>query len=106
LDPTIGMEMQKTLPALIVSNDIANTRLGTVIICPITDAAGKEGVQHILIDPDEEDNNACGLEKESVINCTQIRVVDKSRIGERFGRLSSFRMAKVGAGMKITLGLS
>lgn len=36
LDPTIGREMKKTRPVVVVSPDVLNDNLGTVIVCPLT----------------------------------------------------------------------
>jgi mRNA interferase MazF len=100
LDPTIGREMRKTRPGVVVSDNAINDAADVVIICPITDSTLKETIIHILI-PDGEG----GLHKESVAHCGQIRAVDKSRIGRKLGELSAFRMAKVSAGVKHALAL-
>lgn len=36
LDPTIGREMKKTRPVVVVSPDVMNNNLGTVLVCPLT----------------------------------------------------------------------
>ncbi|MEM6910659.1 MAG: type II toxin-antitoxin system PemK/MazF family toxin [Verrucomicrobiota bacterium] len=36
LDPTIGSEIRKTRPAIVVSADAMNRRLSTIVICPLT----------------------------------------------------------------------
>ena len=40
LDPTLGAEISKTRPAVIVSLDVLNQRLQTVTVCPLTTEPG------------------------------------------------------------------
>lgn len=41
LDPTIGREMKKTRPVVVVSPDVMNSNLGTVLVCPLTSSGKK-----------------------------------------------------------------
>ena len=78
LDPTLGSEMQKTRPCVVVSPDEMNQYINTVIIAPMTTKGrpyptrvacrfgGKDG--HVVLD--------------------QLRTVDKVRLVKRLGRLS------------------
>ena len=77
LDPTIGREIKKTRPCLIISPDEMNKHLGTVIIAPMTTK---------------------GLDYPSRVTCTfqgkagkvaldQIQAVDKARLVQRLGSL-------------------
>ena len=36
LDPTIGAEIKKTRPVVIVSDELMNKHLGTIVVCPLT----------------------------------------------------------------------
>ena len=100
LDPTVGHEMQKTRPALVMSNNTINERAAVIVVCPITGAAGKSGRYHIFIP-----EGTGGLNKDSIIHCGQIRAIDKERLGQRIGSIDSQTMALVEEGIKIVLSL-
>jgi mRNA interferase MazF len=76
LDPTIGHEMQKTRPAIIVSPNELNAHLSTVVIVPLT--AG-----HAY--PFRVPTKLQG--KEGVAAVDQIRTVDKRRLVKRMSAL-------------------
>ncbi len=98
LDPTVGAEIQKMRPGVIVSNNVINASSPIVIVCPITDSTGKNSPIHILIEKNEG-----GLKKESIAHCGQIRTVDQSRLYEKIGNLSSQRMKEIETGIKYVL---
>jgi mRNA interferase MazF len=98
LDPTVGSEIKKSRPAVIVSNNIININSPLVVICPITDSTGKTSPIHILINKKEG-----GVDKESVANCAQIRAVDKNRLYEKIGNLSAQKMGEIEKGIKYVL---
>jgi mRNA interferase MazF len=102
LDPTVGTEIQKTRPCVIVQNDTGNRVAPRTIIVPLTGAEhiDKPFPLHVIIPPGEG-----GTSKQSVVLCDQIRVVDKSRIVKPLGHLSAASMKKVDAALKISLGL-
>jgi mRNA interferase MazF len=100
LDPTVGREIQKRRPCVVVSTDIVNVSSDLLIIVPITDAIGKTGHIHISIPQNEG-----GLKKPSVANCLQIRAVSTDRILEKWGHLSAGTMQRIDAGLRLTLGL-
>ena len=77
LDPTVGTEIQKTRPCLIVSPDDMNTVLPRVIIVPITSKGQPLGCR-----PELEFNG-----KPARILLDQIRTVDKSRLKKRIGTI-------------------
>lgn len=102
LDPTVGTEIRKTRPCLIVQNDIGNRAAPRTIIVPLT---GAEHIEkpfplHVLVP-----SGQAGTSKQSVILCDQIRVIDKSRIVKSLGHLSGPLMREVDAALKISLGL-
>jgi mRNA interferase MazF len=101
LDPAIGSEIAKTRPALIISNDIGNQYADRVIVAPISSSGlGK-------IYPFEVHLNALegGLSKESKVLLDQIRTLDKSRLGQHIGALSSDRMEEVNRAIRISLAV-
>jgi mRNA interferase MazF len=77
LDPTLGSEIKKTRPCLIVSPDEMNRRLRTVIIAPMT-TAGQPYPTRV----------PCSFGgKTGQVALDQIRTVDKSRLTHRLGAL-------------------
>src|SRR5215218_9317552 len=88
LDPAIGSEIAKTRPALIISNNIGNQYADRVIVAPISSGSlGKIYPFEVLLKAGEG-----GLPKESKILLDQIRTLDKSRLGQQIGTLSSERL--------------
>jgi mRNA interferase MazF len=98
LEPTVGGEIKKPRPAVIVSNNVLNTSYPVVVVCPITDSTGKKSPIHILLAEKEG-----GLKKESVVHCGQIRTVDKGRLLEKIGNLSAEKMREIEIGIKHVL---
>lgn len=83
LDPTIGHEIQKTRPCLIVSPDEMNTVLSTVMIVPLTSVERKIPTR-VLISASEKS----GLVKNSYAVLDQLKTVDKMRIQKVIGEIS------------------
>ena len=77
LDPTIGSEIQKTRPALVVSPDDMNAALPRVIIAPITRAGQPMGCRPEVV----------FQRKKARILLDQIRFVDKVRLGKKMGKI-------------------
>lgn len=77
LDPTIGSEIQKTRPALVVSPDDMNTALPRVIIAPITRAGRPMGCRPEVMFQG----------KNARILLDQLRCVDKARLGKKMGKI-------------------
>lgn len=77
LDPTIGSEIQKTRPALVVSPDDMNTELPRVIIAPVTSAGRPMGCRPEVI----------FAGKNARILLDQVRCVDKIRLGKKMGKI-------------------
>ncbi len=94
LDPTVGKEIRKTRPALIIQTDTYNRYSATTVVVPITSNTSNPGPSKVLVTPPEG-----GLKKESVILLKQIRVVDKRRLLKRLGKVESQTLRKVDAAM-------
>lgn len=77
LDPTMGSEIQKTRPALVVSPDDMNAVLPRVIIAPITSAGRPMGCRPEV--------NFQG--KNARILLDQLRCVDTIRLGKKMGKI-------------------
>jgi mRNA interferase MazF len=85
LDPTIGAEIQKTRPCLIVSPDEMNSAIQTAIIAPMTTKARNYPTRV-----------SCRFEgKDAEIVLDQLRTVDKSRLIKRLGRISPATQKRV-----------
>jgi mRNA interferase MazF len=77
LDPTIGSEIQKTRPCVIISPDEMNLHLSTAIIAPMT-TKGRFYPSRIAV---------CFEGKDGYIVLDQIRTVDKTRLVKRLGTI-------------------
>ena len=78
LDPTLGSEIQKTRPCVVVSPNEMNKHLNTIIIAPMTSSL-KEYPTRVPV------NHNC---KKGMIALDQIRTVDKKRILKVLGKLN------------------
>lgn len=77
LDPTVGSEIRKTRPCVVVSPDDLNHRLRTVTIAPLT-----TGGRPYLFRPASQFEGRAGK-----VLLDQLRTVDQSRLVRRLGRL-------------------
>lgn len=100
LDPTIGSEIAKTRPVLIVSNDINNQYAATVSILPITSTTNRVYPYEVVVSPRES-----GLKNDSKIKANQIRTIDKRRIGKKLGSLSLAKMEEINQAILIHLAI-
>ena len=103
LDPAIGAEKKKTRPCLIVQNDTGNKFSPLTIITVITSQkeSKKKYPTDIWINKGEG-----GLNSPSIIQCNQIRTVDRNRIINKHGELDDSRMEEVNAALRISLDLT
>ncbi len=101
-DPTVGAEIKKTRPAIILQNDIANRFGAVTIVAAISAHIGDELYPtEVSITPPEG-----GLEKPSIILLNQIRTIDKTRLIARIGKLSPLTMQAVNRAILISLELA
>ena len=101
LRPTIGWEIAKKRPALIISSDQINSESPLVIIIPVSSKIPQvTGFEKILLGKKESN-----LEKDSVILVNQIRTVDKTRLGKKIGHISEGKLEEVEDALKLVLGL-
>lgn len=99
-DPTLGAEIQKTRPALIVQNDIANRHSPITIVAAITSQFTEPLYPtEVLITPPEG-----GLTTSSVVLLNQIRSIDKRRLIRRLGSLPREMMRRVDRAIQVSLG--
>jgi mRNA interferase MazF len=100
-DPTIGAEIRKTRPALVVQNDIANRWSPITIVAAITSRFEEPTYPTEVVVRVPEG----GLEVDGVVLLNQIRSIDKRRLVRRMGALKPERMRQVEQAMLISLGI-
>lgn len=83
LDPTVGAEMNKTRPCLVISPDEMNAFVRTVIITPLT-SVSRNLPTRVLIKATPQS----GLNNDSYAAIDQLKAVDKSRLGTLIGEIS------------------
>ena len=105
LDPVRGSEASKTRPAVIVSNDAANTtaaRLGrgVITVVPVTSNVARAYPFQVLLPADQS-----GLNRDSKAQAEQVRSIAVERIGERIGRLPASIMSELDDALRLHLAL-
>jgi len=95
-DPSVGSEIKKTRPAVIVSNDAANRNLARVVVVPLTSNTGR-------LYPGEAVVTVGGQSSKAMAD--QIMAADKTRLKDRLGELSKADMLGVEDAIKIHLDL-
>lgn len=100
-DPTVGSEIKKTRPALVVQNDIGNRYSPITIVAAITSKFDEELYPtEVLVTPPEG-----GLHEPSVVALNQIRSIDKQRLVKRLGVVKPATMVRVDQALRISVGL-
>ena len=100
--PTLGREIQKTRPALIIQNDISNRLSEITIVAPITSTVRFPlNPVHVLLAADE----GTGLSVTSVALFNQVRGVDRVRLIKKLGKVDEETLERVDEAIKISLGL-
>ena len=100
-DPTIGAEIRKRRPALVVQNDIDNRHSPVTIVAAMTSQIATESYPTEVVVHRPEG----GLSKPSAVLLNHIRSVDRRRLVGRLGRLKPETMARVDRALRISLGL-
>jgi len=103
LDPAKGAEKKKTRPCLIIQNDTGNKFSPLTIIAVIT--SQKEIDKKYPTDVWVEKGEG-GLDVPSIIQCDQIRTIDKNRIIKKFDSFNASIMEEVNKALKISLDLT
>ncbi len=101
LDPTIGAEMKKTRPALIINVNSLG-KLPLKVIVPITEWKEYYSTAPWMIKV--EPNHQNGLLKPSSIDCFQIRSLFQERLVEKLGEITSDEIIKVQEGIAKIIG--
>jgi mRNA interferase MazF len=102
LDPTIGAEIRKTRPVVIVNDDNVGI-LPLKIIVPITDWKDRYSVAPWLVRLEPDAKN--GLDKLSAADAFQVRSVAQERFFQKVGKLSDQVMQKITSALAIVLSI-
>ena len=86
LNPTVGSEIKKTRPVVVVSQDEMNRFLETVVICPLTSKLHPKWRSRSQVD--------C-MDKKAEIAIDQIRTISKKRLKTRIDKLPSGKAAEL-----------
>jgi mRNA interferase MazF len=86
LDPVKGSEIAKTRSAVVISDDMMNTALNTLVVCPITSRLHPRWPSRI---------QASVGGKSAEIAVDQVRAIDKARIGDKLDRLDDVVAAEI-----------
>ena len=101
LEPTIGAEIKKTRPCVIVNDDTIGI-LPMKIVAPITDYKDKfKDVPWMVALTPEHEN---GLDKKSVVDLFQVRSVAEERLVERVGIIGADQLLSVKTALKVVFG--
>jgi mRNA interferase MazF len=100
-DPTIGHEIKKTRPALIIQNDIANQYSPITIVAAITSKFDVPPYPtDVIMEPKES-----GLSQPSAVVLNQIRSIDRQRLIKPIGHADAGTLKRVEQALLISLGL-
>ena len=97
LDPTVGTEIRKTRPAVVVSNDSCNRYGSRVVVLPITSHVESLYPGEARVEVRGEPGRALG---------DQVRSIDKKRLRARIGALTADELSDVDEALRVTLGLA
>lgn len=103
LDPTVGSELAKARPVVIVSRDAINASSPVVIVVPVTSRSNKARLypSHVELKSGEG-----GLKVDSVALCEQVRAISTERLnGTPIGQLPRPKIAQINASLRIALDL-
>jgi mRNA interferase MazF len=94
LDPTVGSELQKTRPVVVLSINPLNKVRKTVVVVPLSTSA--PAIEFLNV----------ALKGGSVARCEHVRAIDKNRLADRIGSISDADMAKIEGGVSRILGVN
>ena len=99
LGPTVGHEVRKTRPAVVVTNDVYNAHNWVVIVMPLT-SRDKAEYDQVLIQPPEG-----GLTNTSVTLPDQLRAVERARLVDCLGNVSPVTLKNIEDSLRVVLDL-
>lgn len=96
LDPTIGSEIRKRRPCVVVGANPINKARRTVVVVPLSSVARPHPPLTVPVQ---------AMGRQAVVVCDQIRAVDKSHLIDRAGNLSKADMQEIDKGLRQVLVL-
>ncbi len=105
LDPVRGSEASKRRPAVIVSNDGANTtaarlQRGVITVVPVTSNVARIYPFQVMLPAAQ-----CGLPRDSKAQAEQVRSITVERVGRRVGQLPASLVSDLEDALRLHLGL-
>lgn len=101
-DPSVGHEIKKTRPALIIQNDIGNQYSPVTIVAAVTSKISAVPYPvEVIVEP----SRANGLSERSAIRLDQIRTMDRRRLIRRLGSADEETIRQVDRAIRVSLGL-
>lgn len=97
LDPTVGHEIKKTRPVIVVSNNANNEMSKTVTVVPLT-SKNTNRIRHF-------EALIINLNKPSKAKADQVRTLDKSRLQKKIGKISQEAHKKLNQALLVHLDL-
>ncbi len=102
LEPVVGSEQGGIRLVVILQNNVGNKHSPTTIAAPITTKRVPNSLPiHVFVFATRS-----GLPQDSCVLLEQIRVLDKSRLTEKIGRVNAVTMDYIDAALKISIGLN
>ena len=98
LDPTIGVEIKKTRPAIVLSNDSINHYSQLIVVVPLTKNTAHLSPSHTVIP-----KGVARLTFTSKAVTEQIKAIEKRRVVKRLGNLTPALLVEVERALKNTL---
>ena len=102
LNPTKGSEQAGRRPVLVIQNDVGNEVAPTTIVAPLTTKSFTKDYPINVHIP----RGVGGLKENSTILLSQIRTIDRVRLGQKIGHLPPSYLQKVNQAISISLGLT
>ena len=100
-DPTVGSEIRKTRPALVIQNDVSNRHSPVTIVAAIT---SKFDIPPYPAEVVMETADS-GLSQRCAVLLNQLRTVDRQRLIKKMGRAENNVMERIDQAILISLGL-
>ncbi len=100
LDPTLGAEIRKIRPAVIVNDDVLG-KLPLRVVVPLTDWKDRYSIVPWMVNIESDSTN--GLTKTSSADCFQVRSVSETRFIKKIGDLDHGSMEAIREALKKVL---
>lgn len=102
LDPTVGAEIRKTRPAVIVNDDAVGL-LPLKVIVPVTEWKDRYSIAPWMVQIEANSEN--GLDKVSAADAFQVRSLAQERFVRKLGKLSDSVMTAIGRALAVVLSI-